>query len=165
MICLFWDGLEKEMAPTPVLLPEKSHGWRSLVGYSPWGRKELDTTERLHFTSLHFAEPRRFPLEAIWLSCSMNSLWKIGRWEKGSRRGKREILNANFDVNLWIVFNDVQAFKCSHWLLKFSTYITFLAFLVSFCLSYTQTTIYGLQGHHFCCFFFFLDFLPPEACL
>ena len=35
--------------PTPVLLPGKSHGWRSLVGYSPWGRKESDTTERLHF--------------------------------------------------------------------------------------------------------------------
>ena len=31
--------------PLPVLLPGKSHGWRSLVGYSPWGRKELDTTE------------------------------------------------------------------------------------------------------------------------
>ena len=35
---------------TPVLLPGKSHGQRSLVGYSPWGRKESDTTERLHFT-------------------------------------------------------------------------------------------------------------------
>ena len=33
---------------TPVLLPGKSHGQRSLVGYSPWGRKELDMTERLH---------------------------------------------------------------------------------------------------------------------
>ena len=37
------------MAPTPVLLPGKSHGWRSLVGCSPWGREESDTTERLHF--------------------------------------------------------------------------------------------------------------------
>ena len=27
----------------------KSHGWRSLIGYSPWGRKESDTTERFHF--------------------------------------------------------------------------------------------------------------------
>ena len=27
-----------------------SHGWRSLAGYSPWGCKESDTTERLHFT-------------------------------------------------------------------------------------------------------------------
>ena len=35
--------------PTWVLLPGEVHGWRSLVGYSPWGRKESDTTERLHF--------------------------------------------------------------------------------------------------------------------
>ena len=33
-----------------MFLPGKSHGQRSLVGYSPWGRKELDTTERLYFT-------------------------------------------------------------------------------------------------------------------
>ena len=31
--------------PTPVFLPGESHGWRSLVGCSPWGRTELDTTE------------------------------------------------------------------------------------------------------------------------
>ena len=34
------------------ILPGKSHGRRSLVGYSPWGLKELDTTERLHFHAL-----------------------------------------------------------------------------------------------------------------
>ena len=34
--------------PTPVLLPGRSHGWRSLVGYSPRCRTESDTTERLH---------------------------------------------------------------------------------------------------------------------
>ena len=39
----------REWQPTPVLLPGKSHGWRSLAGYSPCGLKELDTTERLHF--------------------------------------------------------------------------------------------------------------------
>ena len=39
--------------PTPVLLPGKSHGWRSVVGCSPWDRKESDTTERLHF-HFHF---------------------------------------------------------------------------------------------------------------
>ena len=38
--------------PTPVLLPRKSHEWRSLVGRSPWGREESDTTDRLHF---HFS--------------------------------------------------------------------------------------------------------------
>ena len=39
----------RQWQPTPVLLPGKSHGWRSLVGCSPWGREESDTTERLHF--------------------------------------------------------------------------------------------------------------------
>ena len=39
----------RQWHPTPVLLPGKSHGWRSLVGCSPWGHEESDTTERLHF--------------------------------------------------------------------------------------------------------------------
>ena len=42
--------LNRKWPSTPGLLPGKSHGQRSLVGYSPWGRKESDTTERLHFT-------------------------------------------------------------------------------------------------------------------
>ena len=37
------------MATIPALLPAKSHGRRSLVGCSPWGLEESDTTERLHF--------------------------------------------------------------------------------------------------------------------
>ena len=44
------DPLEKEMATSPVFLPGESHGQMSLVGYSPRGHKESDTTERLHFT-------------------------------------------------------------------------------------------------------------------
>ena len=47
------DLLEKEMATHSILLPGKSHGRRSLIDYSPWGRKESDMTERLHF-HLHF---------------------------------------------------------------------------------------------------------------
>ena len=46
---LFW---RKQQHPTPVLLSGKSHGWRSLVGCSPWGCEESDTTEGLHF---HFS--------------------------------------------------------------------------------------------------------------
>ena len=42
----FW---RRQWHPTPVLLPGKSHGQRSLVGCSPWGRKESDTTEWLPF--------------------------------------------------------------------------------------------------------------------
>ena len=51
----FWDlgtSRRRQWHPTPVLLPGKSHGRRSLVGCSPWGRWESDTTERLHF---HFS--------------------------------------------------------------------------------------------------------------
>ena len=39
----------RKWQPTLVLLPGESHGGRSLVGYSLWGRKESDTIERLHF--------------------------------------------------------------------------------------------------------------------
>ena len=42
----------RQWHPTPVLLPGKSHGQKSLVGCSLWGRSESDTTERLHF---HFS--------------------------------------------------------------------------------------------------------------
>ena len=41
------DPLERKWQSTPVFLLGKSYGQRSLVGYSPWGPKELDTTERL----------------------------------------------------------------------------------------------------------------------
>ena len=42
----------RQWNPTPVLLPGKSHGQRSLIGCSPWGLKESNTTEQLHF---HFS--------------------------------------------------------------------------------------------------------------
>ena len=42
----------RKLQSTPVLLPRKSHGQRSLVGYSPWGRKESDRLSDFTFTSL-----------------------------------------------------------------------------------------------------------------
>ena len=48
----FMMCMRRRWHPTPVLLPGKSHGWRSLVGCSPWGCSESDRTERLHF---HFS--------------------------------------------------------------------------------------------------------------
>ena len=42
----------RQWQPTPVLLPRKSHGRRSLVGCSPWGCYQSDMTEQLHF---HFS--------------------------------------------------------------------------------------------------------------
>ena len=47
-MCLHTDWMERQWHLTPVLLPGKSHGWRSLVGYSPWGR----WTQWFHF---HFS--------------------------------------------------------------------------------------------------------------
>ena len=63
----------------PVLSPGKSHGRRSLVGYSPWGHWELDTTERLHF---HFSlscigEGNGNPLQC---SCLENPRDGEARW-------------------------------------------------------------------------------------
>ena len=46
--------LEEEMAPAPVFLPVKSLEQRRLEGYSPWGEKELDTTDRLTPSLSHF---------------------------------------------------------------------------------------------------------------
>ena len=55
--------------PTPVLLPGKSHGLRSLVGCSQWGREELDTTERLpfHFSLSCIGEGNGNPLQCSCL--------------------------------------------------------------------------------------------------
>ena len=51
-MCVLNICSRRQWHPTPVLLPGKSHGRRSLVGCSPWGRWGLDTTERFHF---HFS--------------------------------------------------------------------------------------------------------------
>ena len=42
------DPLKEEMKPAPVFFPGKSHGHKSLEGYSPWGGRELDTTGYTH---------------------------------------------------------------------------------------------------------------------
>ena len=69
----------RQWHPTPELLPGKSHGRRSLVGCRPWGHKESDTTERLHF---HFSlscigEGNGNPLQC---SCLENPRDRGARW-------------------------------------------------------------------------------------
>ena len=59
----------RQCQSTPVLLPGKSHGRRSLVGCSPWGLEESDTTERLHF---HF-----YALEKEMATHSSVLAWRI----------------------------------------------------------------------------------------
>ena len=75
----------RQWQPTPVLLPGKSHGWRRLVGCSPWDREESDMTERLHF---HFSlscigEGNGNPLQ---YSCLENPREPGGLLSMGSHR-------------------------------------------------------------------------------
>ena len=69
----------RQWHPTPVLLPGKSHGWRSLVGCSPWGREESDTSERLyiHFSLSCIGEGNGNPLQC---SCLENPRDKGAWW-------------------------------------------------------------------------------------
>ena len=73
-----WSTRRRQWHPTPVLLPGKSHEWRSLVGCSPWGCEELDTTERLHF---HFSLSYIGEGNANLLQCScLENLSDGGAW-------------------------------------------------------------------------------------
>ena len=63
----------RKWQPTPVLLPGKFHGWRNLVGYSPWGYKESDTTEQLHFHFLSVTGERLLTLK-LWQKLVMLSV-------------------------------------------------------------------------------------------
>ena len=52
----------RKWQPTPVFLPGKSHGWRSLAGFSLWGCKKSNMTGWLHFTSVPLAPARKSTL-------------------------------------------------------------------------------------------------------
>ena len=83
----------RQWQATPVLLPRKSHGWRSLVGYSPCGHKESDMTEQLHFhiiihsqnfniwSQRKFNSTLNFPttnLKVTWFI--INEQWRSVNW-------------------------------------------------------------------------------------
>ena len=66
---LLWSIWRRQWHPTPVLLPGQSHGWRSLVGYSPWGRYQSVAIEWLHFhfSLSHSGEGNGKPLQCSCL--------------------------------------------------------------------------------------------------
>ena len=74
------------MATQPIFLPGKSHGRRILVGSSPWGREEADTTERPHFTSvcehgcLHYSFKRVIFLKSIFNWRIIALQWWVAFW-------------------------------------------------------------------------------------
>ena len=103
----------RQWHPTPVLLPGKSHGWRSLVGCSPWGCEELDTTERLHF---HFSlscigEGNGNPLQC---SCLENprdgGAWWAAVYGVAQSRTRLKRLSSSSDENQ----RRLKAVRCRH---------------------------------------------------
>ena len=97
----------RQWQPTPVLLAGKSHGWRSLEGYSPWGCKKSDTTERLHF---HFSlscigEGNGNPLQC---SCLENprdgGAWWAAVYGVAQSRTRRKRLSSSSSSKLVITF-------------------------------------------------------------
>ena len=65
----------RKWQPTPVFLPGKSHGQRSVTGYSSWGRKEWAMTERLPFGS-----PSLGPYTGVWRICCKAPFLYFWRW-------------------------------------------------------------------------------------
>ena len=90
----------RQWHPTPVLLPGKSHGQRSLVGCSPWGCKESDMTERLHF---HFSlscigEGNGNPLQC---SCLENPRDKGAWWAAVHGMSRNQTQLSDFTFMHW----------------------------------------------------------------
>ena len=92
----------RQWQPTPILLPGKSHGWRSLVDCSPWGCEELDRTEQLHF---HF-----HALEKEMATHSSVLAWRIpgtGAWWAAvcgvtQSRTRLPWLSSSSNVNVYV---------------------------------------------------------------
>ena len=77
-------GRRRQWHPTPVLLSGKSHGRRSLVGCSPWGREESDMTEWLHFhfSLLCMGEGNGNPLQCSCLENPRDGVAQSRTWLK-----------------------------------------------------------------------------------
>ena len=91
----------KERKPTPVFFPGQPHGQRSLAGYSPWGQKELDTTERLTFFIFTFREGGDRGWDG-WMASPTQ--WKCiwanpGRWW---RTGKPIVIQSTGSQRVWL---------------------------------------------------------------
>ena len=101
------------MAPTPVFLPGKVHGWKSPAGYSPWSHKESDTTERLS-TSL-LPENGKW-MDRLWLLLIYLNLFKADL-----------IIWPCFTGRTWIIIHTLHMIK-----LRLQKIVTYL---LSRCLS------------------------------
>ena len=130
----------RQWHPTPVHLPEKSHGWRCLVGCSPWCSTESDTTEQLHF---HFSlscigEGNGNPLLC---SCLENPRDRGAWWAAVYAVAQSRTRLKRLSSSRWYCrfFSDVWLEK-SRCVNAFFLYSFFLSFLPSFLLFYDPLT-------------------------
>ena len=104
----------KQWHPTPVLLPEESHGQRSLEGCSPWHHWGSDTNERLHFHFHFHALEKEMATHSSVLAWRIPGTGKPGglpsmgshraghvlQWLSSSSKGKRTVGKANKGINV-----------------------------------------------------------------
>ena len=87
----------RKWKPTPVFLTGKSHGGKNLLGYSPWGRKELDMTERLSFFFLKHSlttwPPKLFPFGSTTVLIAASTLSNSKYIHTASSTGPSRISN------------------------------------------------------------------------
>ena len=126
-------GQRRQWHPTPVLLPGKSHGWRSLVGCSPWGCEESDMTERLHF---HFSlscigEGNGNPLQcsclenprdggAWWAAAygvAQSQTWLTWLGSSSSSKAAWAVMNKRW-FQLWVGLQSRKHWECKQLILR-----------------------------------------------
>ena len=128
----------RKWQPTPVFLPGESHGWKSLVGYSPWGRKESDMTERAHFTSLHSnciyltlsicQNPHIFTLQRMNFNlCKLKSYLKM---TTGSQGGMYTVTGDSNCIVVVQSLRSVQPFT-TPWIAASQASLSFTSFTIS----------------------------------
>ena len=66
----------RKWQPTPVISPRKSHGWKSLVGYSPWGCKELAMIQQLKQSDFYNFNQKQF-CGKLSCQCSTSSFHNL----------------------------------------------------------------------------------------
>ena len=114
------DFRKRQWHPTPVLLPGNPHGWRSLVGCSPWGLEELDTTDQLHF---HFSfscigEGNGNPLQRSCLENPRNrgAWWAAVCGVTQSRTRLKQLRSSSKDfTNTVILQTKIQVYLPFYW--------------------------------------------------
>ena len=117
---------KREWQPTPVFLPGVSHGQRSLVGYSPWGHKESDTTEWLTHTPLQKELEKQAPQSpAQFFSFFQTSKFPEMLWPQGHHFSH---------------FSEIYFLCCkSIWHIQFSWAHSVSAFFLGMCLLVTRS--------------------------